>query len=165
MDKPNSDEFGQSQSNPGGSNEDHGPDEAESNVQDGYSKHYSEKSLFEKIMKFAKKAGIKVVYTVLLLYYTMTKKDVPAWAKTMIIGALGYFILPFDIIPDTIPVAGFTDDYGVLAAALAAVAMHIDDEVKDDARKKLKDWFGNYNEDEINEVDSKMNGKAGTEKE
>ncbi|PEO50494.1 hypothetical protein CN563_02685 [Bacillus sp. AFS026049] len=49
--------------------------------------------------KFGKKAGVKVVYVALLLFYTLQKPTTPVWAKTVIVGALGYFILPIDLIP------------------------------------------------------------------
>ena len=106
-------------------------------------KHFSEDGLWSKIQKFSKKAGSSVIYAVLLLYFTMSKEEVPVKVKATIAGALGYFILPLDLIPDVAPGVGFTDDLGVLIAALVAVAMYIDEDTKTQARNKLKDWFGN----------------------
>ena len=83
-----------------------------------YQKHYSEKGLLEKIGATFKKAGLKVIYYVLLLYYVLNDENTPMQHKMIIIGALGYLILPVDLIPDFIPVAGFTDD----AAALLLVS-------------------------------------------
>lgn len=123
---------------------------------DEYSKSYSEKSLFDKIMKFAQKAGINVVYYVLLLFYTLQKKETPTWAKATIIGALGYFIVPIDAIPDLAPVVGYSDDLGALALAIGNVAMYIDDEVKLKAKSKLKDWFGEYDNDIVDEIDKRL---------
>ena len=60
----------------------------------------------------------------------------------MIFGALAYFISPVDAIPDIIPMAGFTDDLGALAAAIGMVAMYITDDVKAQARQKWLTWFG-----------------------
>ena len=125
-------------------------------VENEYSKSYSKKSLFDKIKWVAKKAGISVVYAALLLYFVLQKRDIPAWAKATIIGSLGYFIVPVDAIPDTIPVVGLTDDLGVLVAALVSIAMFVDDEVKKKARNKLKDWFGDYDEASLNDIDSKI---------
>lgn len=105
-------------------------------------KHFSESKLWEKIQKFAKKAGSAVIYAVLLLYFTLQKPEVPMRVKATIIGALGYFIAPFDLIPDIAIGAGYADDLGVLTAALFAVAMYIDDEVKQKAKDKLTEWFG-----------------------
>lgn len=107
-----------------------------------YSKEYSESSFWNKVKKFASKAGSKVIYTALKLYYTMQSPNTPAWAKTVIIGALGYFISPIDVIPDPTPVVGFADDLGVLAAAAATVVTNITPAIKDEAKRKLKEWFG-----------------------
>ena len=54
------------------------------------SEHYSEESFWEKIKKYGKKAGYKVVYAALLLFYCLKDGNVPAWAKTVIIGSLVY---------------------------------------------------------------------------
>lgn len=61
-----------------------------------------------------KKAGSSVLYAVLLLYFTLQKPKVLVKAKTTIIGALGYFILPLDLIPDIALGVGYTDDLGDL---------------------------------------------------
>ncbi|WP_338473274.1 DUF1232 domain-containing protein [Niallia sp. XMNu-256] len=118
------------------------------------SKHYSEDGLWKKIKKYAKKAGSSAVYVVLLLYYVLQKKEVPKKNKAIIIGALGYFILPLDLIPDVAAVIGYTDDLGALLAALWQVSMYIDDDVKNQAKEKLKNWFG----EEVNtaEIDGKL---------
>ncbi|HCX65358.1 MAG TPA: hypothetical protein DHN33_09135 [Eubacteriaceae bacterium] len=121
-----------------------------------YTKAFSESKLFEKIFKFAKEAGIKVVYTVLLLFYAYKKPSTPRWAKNIIIGALGYFIVPFDFIPDIIPGIGYTDDLSALVFALVTVAAYIDEDVKLQAKSKLKDWFGIVDESKIEEIEGKM---------
>jgi uncharacterized membrane protein YkvA (DUF1232 family) len=108
---------------------------------DGYSKEYSEEGFWEKIKKFARVAGKEIIEKVLQLYYTAKKPETPAWAKGIIYGALGYFIFPLDAIPDITPVVGYADDLGVLAAAIATVAMYIDQEVRDKAKQKMEDWF------------------------
>ncbi|NLK11147.1 MAG: DUF1232 domain-containing protein, partial [Staphylococcus equorum] len=68
---------------------------------------FSEGNFWDKILKFAKSAGLKVIYVALLLYYTMLKKELPSFVKPTILGALGYFISPVDAIPDITPVVGF----------------------------------------------------------
>ena len=122
-----------------------------------YTETYSEAKLFDKILKFAKKAGIKIIYAALLLYYILQKSTTPVWAKSTIVGALGYFIFPVDFIPDFIPIAGYTDDFAALIAALVAVAMFIDDDVKEKSKDKLHDWFGAYDDAELEKVDRKIN--------
>lgn len=75
-----------------------------------YGCYFSTSELWNKIKNVAQKAGIKVVYAVLLLYYVATDGNVPAGDKAKIWGALGYFILPIDLIPDITPIVGYTDD-------------------------------------------------------
>lgn len=106
-----------------------------------YEKHYDEPSFWEKIKKFAGKAGSKVIYAALKLFYAAQSEATPGWAKTVIYGALGYFILPVDVVPDVLPGVGFLDDLGILLAAIAAVAIHITPEVKAMAKQKMIEWF------------------------
>jgi uncharacterized membrane protein YkvA (DUF1232 family) len=54
-----------------------------------------------------------------------------------LLGALAYFVLPFDFVPDMLPVIGFTDDAAVLATAIRVVAAHIMPEHRDAARRAL----------------------------
>jgi uncharacterized membrane protein YkvA (DUF1232 family) len=107
-----------------------------------YEKHFSSEAFFKKIGKYAKEAGVKAIYSGLLLYYAFESPNTPRKAKAVIIGALGYLIFPLDIVADILPVVGFIDDLGVLGFALAQVAMSIDDTVKQKAKDKLKDLFG-----------------------
>lgn len=106
-----------------------------------YTENYSEEGFWNKLKKYAIKAGKEVIEKALWLYYAAQNPATPAWAKTTIYGALGYFILPIDIIPDFLP-GGYVDDLGVMVAAIAAVSSYIDDEVKEKATQKLTSWFG-----------------------
>lgn len=106
-----------------------------------YSVSYNAESFWNKIVNFAKKAGREVIEKALILYYTLQDPDTPLWAKTVIIGALGYFISPIDAIPDVVPVAGFTDDLGVLASAMITVACCIKPVHREMAKNKLHEWF------------------------
>ncbi len=117
-----------------------------------FDKQYSETSLFRKIGKFARRAGCKTVYYVLVLYYTLMDPKTPARYKTTIAGALGYFILPFDFLPDLLPGAGMVDDWGALLAAVAYVATAITPEIKAKAKAKLADWFGSYSEADLGDL-------------
>lgn len=65
-----------------------------------YEKHYNEDRFWTKVVRVAKRAGVKLVYAALLLYYVMKDPLTPQGDRLKIIGALGYFILPLDIIPD-----------------------------------------------------------------
>ncbi len=108
----------------------------------GYGKYYSQDGFWKKLLNFARTAGREVVENALSLYYTAQAPDTPIWAKTVITGTLGYFILPADAIPDLIPAVGFSDDLGALVAALAAVAAHVTPEIKNRAKEKAAEWFG-----------------------
>jgi uncharacterized membrane protein YkvA (DUF1232 family) len=91
-----------------------------------YEKHFSEDSFWNKIGKYAKEAGTKVVYSGLILYYAVQSPNTPLKSKIQIYGALGYLILPLDLVPDFLPVVGYVDDLGALGLALAATTMSID---------------------------------------
>jgi len=109
---------------------------------DEYCKEYSEETFWDKLVRFTKAAGSEVIERALHLYFAAQHPDVPAWAKAVIYSALGYFIFPIDAIPDVVPVVGYGDDLGVLAAAIATVATYITPAVKQQARDKMKDYFG-----------------------
>ena len=114
-----------------------------------YSDKYSASGFVEKISHIAKRAGAKLVYAALSLYYTLQSKDVPLKDKAIIIGALGYLISPFDVIPDAIPIAGLGDDVAVLLYVLRKIKGDLTDDVKKRAYDKLSKWF---DEDEIEEA-------------
>lgn len=132
-------------------------DEAEKlNAEDinQHEEHFSEEKFWTKVQNFSKRAGTSVIYVVLLLYFTLQKPDVPLKVKATIVGALGYFILPLDIIPDLAAGVGYVDDLSVVIFALVQVALYVDDEIKMHAKNKLKDLFGE-NVD-TTEIDSKL---------
>lgn len=121
-----------------------------------YAQAFSEAKLLEKIKKFAKDAGIKVVYGALILFYTLQEQATPKLAKSIIVGALGYFILPTDFIPDFIPIVGFSDDLTALIAVLVAVALYVTQEIKFKAKDRLHVWFGEYDEEQLRELEKKL---------
>ncbi len=121
-----------------------------------YSRYFSEESLWKKIKQFSKTAGATVVYAVLLLFYVMKSKEVTVKTKISIAAALGYFILPTDAIFDLTPLVGYTDDLGVLIFALSQVSSNITPEIREKARQKLGNWFGEINEEELNDLENKI---------
>ncbi len=74
----------------------------------------------------------------LAAYYCAFDKETPRHVQAALLGAIAYFILPFDFVPDMLPMLGFTDDAAVLATALRLVASHIRPEHRDAARAALK---------------------------
>lgn len=114
-----------------------------------YANKFSQSEFVEKISRIAKRAGAKLVYAALILYYTLGSDKIPVKDKAIIIGALGYLISPLDVIPDAIPIAGLGDDMAVLIYVLQKVWGDVSDEIKEKARAKLNSWF---DEDEIEEI-------------
>ena len=73
----------------------------------------------------------------LAAYYCAFDRATPLQLKAALIGALAYFVLPFDVIPDMMPALGFTDDAAVLATAIRMVAAHLRPEHREAARRAL----------------------------
>ena len=115
-----------------------------------YKDKFSANGFVEKISRIAKRAGAKLVYVALVLYYTLQRDKVSVKDKAAIIGALGYLISPLDLIPDAFPIAGLTDDLTVLLFVLKKVWGDVSDDVKEKAKAKLAQWF---DEDEIEETE------------
>jgi uncharacterized membrane protein YkvA (DUF1232 family) len=87
-----------------------------------------------------KKVAAKLPFTedLLAAYYCAFDKETPRHVQVALFGALAYFVLPFDFIPDMMPVLGFTDDAAVLATAIRLVATHITEDHRQAARSALK---------------------------
>ncbi len=115
--------------------------------------HYSDASFWDKLKRYSKDAGMKVVYPALLLQYMMKSEDVPLKAKLILSAALGYFILPVDFIPDFAPLIGFADDLGVLLLILRQMAVYITPEIRKQAREHLLKWFGETTGAELDLLD------------
>lgn len=113
-----------------------------SKQEDNYAGAFTDEGFWAKLGGYAKTAGSEVVEKSMWLFYAFKNEDTPLWAKTTIVGALGYFISPIDAIPDIIPAVGYADDLGVLALAVTTVATSIDQTVRDKTKAKMKDWFG-----------------------
>jgi uncharacterized membrane protein YkvA (DUF1232 family) len=122
-----------------------------------FKKEFSESKFWHKLQQFGRSAGIKVTYSALLLYYLIKDEHVPVTTKAVLIGALGYFIFPIDIIPDVIPILGFADDLAVLLYAITEASKYITEEIQEKAKIKLTDWFGKFDESEVEDIDSKIN--------
>ena len=115
-----------------------------------YKDKFSANGFVEKISRIAKRAGAKLVYVALVLYYTLQSDKVSVKDKAVIIGALGYLISPLDLIPDAFPIAGLTDDLTVLLYVVKKVWGDVSDDVKDKSKSKLSQWF---DEEEIEETE------------
>ena len=117
-----------------------------------YANKFSQTDFVEKTSSIANRAGAKLVYAALILYYTLQSDKVSTANKAMIIGALGYMISPLDVIPDAIPIAGLSDDLAVLLFVLKKVWTDIDPDIQTKAKEKLAKWFDEDEIDEINDL-------------
>ena len=116
-----------------------------------YSGKFTNSDFVEKISKIAKRAGSKLVYAALILYYTLQSDKISVKDKAIIIGALGYLVSPLDVIPDAMPIAGLGDDLAVLIYVLNKVWGNVSEDIKAKAKDKLSKWF---DEDEIAEINT-----------
>ncbi|WP_455639534.1 YkvA family protein [Parabacteroides sp.] len=111
-----------------------------------YGTYYSDNRFWKKIERVAKKVGATVLLPVFTLYYMLQDDKVSLQHKAYIVGALGYFILPIDLIPDGIlPVIGFTDDIAVMTLVLRLVKDSITPEIKARANQRVAEIMGTDN--------------------
>src|SRR6185312_8805325 len=87
-----------------------------------------------------KKVAAQLPFTedLLAAYYCAFDRETPRHVQVALLGAIAYFILPFDFVPDMLPVLGFTDDAAVLATAIRTVASHIRPDHREAARAALQ---------------------------
>jgi uncharacterized membrane protein YkvA (DUF1232 family) len=85
-------------------------------------------------------ASLPFAEDLLAAYYCAFDHNTPLPVKTALIGALAYFLLPMDAIPDILPILGFADDAAVLATAVNMVTSHIRPEHRDAAKLKLTEF-------------------------
>lgn len=83
-------------------------------------------------------AGLPFAEDLLAAYYCAFDHATPTPVKVSLVGALAYFVLPFDALPDVFPLLGFTDDAAVLLTALRMVGAHMRPEHRDAARAALE---------------------------
>ena len=97
-------------------------------------------SVRRRFWRKLKRVAVKLPFAedLLAAYYCAFDKETPRHVQAALLGAVAYFILPFDFVPDMLPVLGFTDDAAVLATALRMVASHITDDHRQAARAALK---------------------------
>jgi len=113
------------------------------NVEDlvPYQSKFSDSKFWKKLSNVAYKLGRGTTYYVLVMYYVMLSPDVSLKDKSIICGALGYLILPTDLIPDFILMLGFTDDIAAIMLAYNAIKNSVTPEIEAKANAKLAVWF------------------------
>ena len=93
-----------------------------------YTNYFTDSKFWEKMKEVAKKVGLKVTSYALILYYVLQKDEVPLKDK-------------IDLIPDFIPIAGYTDDVAGMLFAIKKCMNYVDDEIKEKVSAKLVSWF------------------------
>ena len=93
------------------------------------------RAFWRKLKRFA--VRLPFAEDLLAAYYCAFDRDTPFQVKAALLGALAYFVLPFDAIPDVMPLLGFADDAAILATALRLVASHIKPEHRETARRAM----------------------------
>ena len=83
-------------------------------------------------------ARIPFAEDVLAAFYCAVDPATPLKAKGILLAALAYFIMPFDVIPDFILGLGFTDDMAVLYAAISMIRSHMTQAHRDKAKETLE---------------------------
>ncbi len=106
-----------------------------------YTKYYEPKKFWHKIEKVTAVIGEKVVFQFVALYFILSDKKTPFKIKATIIAALGYFILPADLVADIIPVFGFTDDIAFLSYAFTKAHSYLTDDIRNKAEDKTEELF------------------------
>ena len=93
------------------------------------------RGFWKKAKKFATR--LPFAEDLLAAYYCAFDRDTPMQVKAALLGALAYFVLPFDFVPDMLPMLGFADDAAILATALRMVANHLRPEHREAARRAM----------------------------
>ena len=103
----------------------------------------------KKLRRTFRRLGAKAAYYALILYYALQDPQISRKDKTLILGALGYFLLPLDLIPDFLPAFGFTDDIAALGYAVYKVIHCATPLVKSQAEEKVYEWFGDVDQSDL----------------
>jgi uncharacterized membrane protein YkvA (DUF1232 family) len=96
-------------------------------------------SVRKQFWRKLKRLAVKLPFAedLLAAYYCAFDRHTPRHVQAALLGAIAYFILPFDFVPDMLPILGFTDDAAILATALRMVATHITEDHRDAARRTI----------------------------
>lgn len=105
---------------------------------------FHDRGFWKKLKGTATRLTREGIEHALMLYYAAKRPETPVWAKATVYGALTYFVVPIDSIPDLMPGIGFSDDVLVLAAAVSTIAAHINDEVRELAKVRLASLLDNW---------------------
>ena len=122
-----------------------------------YEKYFSESKLWKKLEKYGRNIGATILYPVFLLFNLLKSGDISLGKKAKLIGTLGYFILPIDVIPDAIAGIGYSDDAAVLFATLTAYVSYLTIEIQQLSKNQLTNLIGEYDDRAIDAISKIIN--------
>ncbi|MEJ2594697.1 MAG: YkvA family protein [bacterium] len=122
-------------------------------IPEKYSKYFNERQFWQKLKKLSGKLGSRMLYYLIVLYEMMKDKRIPVKTRLLFVAALGYFILPSDLVADFLPALGYTDDLAFLTYAMASATDYMTPEIREKARKKVDQLLKRKPEDEHKEED------------
>ena len=107
----------------------------------GYDKYYDEEKFLRKLKKLIFRLGEEAVVLILMLWFLLGSGKVPIKTRLLIVAALGYLVMPADLVSDFIPALGFTDDVAFLTYAFNQTSRYMDEKIREKAEKKLQNWM------------------------
>jgi uncharacterized membrane protein YkvA (DUF1232 family) len=107
-----------------------------------FAENFDDKGFWSKVTDVVRSAGEAVITEAFKAYFVAQASTTPGWAKAVLYGALAYFVLPLDAIPDAVPLVGFSDDISALGAALLATEAHATEETDRQAKDAARRLFG-----------------------
>lgn len=113
-------------------------------------KYFDERKLFKKLKRISGSLSTKLLYYIFILFQLVSDKSVPYKTRIIFIAALGYLILPTDLVSDILPGLGFTDDAAFIAYAISNASVYITPEIKDKAMNMLIKLVGKDHVEKLN---------------
>lgn len=119
---------------------------------------YSDQRFLDKMKAFGLQAGQGLVEQAFVLWYALHDAETPTSAKIKIVGALTYWILPVDMLPDILPAVGFTDDFTAMTTVVGTIATNITPQVREKAKQRTEELFAGKGvpESDIDEFDEEL---------
>jgi len=114
----------------------------------GYGKYYDENSFLTTLKKLIFKLSEDVVVRILMLWFLLVSGRVPIKTRLLIVAALGYLVMPADLVSDFIPALGFADDVAFLTYAFKQTSRYMDESIRKKAVEKLQRWMNPYEKEQ-----------------
>ncbi len=112
-----------------------------------YDESKDKSKLIDLLKVVGRKIGSQIVLYVVIMHILISDSKTPVKVKATMIAALGYLILPADLVSDVLPVIGFTDDIAFLSYVITSTSEYITPEVRNLAKMKMAVWLNNKEKD------------------